>query len=135
MPDWRDGVPNRKNEKQRLPWRDLLAINVHWLGISTITGSLTPLLLPYLIALFAPPDRKNTYLATVRVISLALAMMVQPMAGLLSDRSTLRWGRRRPFIALGTGLTVLSLVVIGLSPGWRTHPGRCLLLPWPMPFC
>ena len=116
MPDWRDGVPNRKNEKQRLPWRDLLAINVHWLGISSITSSLTPLLLPYLVALFAPPDRKNTYLATVRVISLALAMMVQPIAGLISDRSTLRWGRRRPFIVLGTGLTVLSLVVIGLSP-------------------
>ena len=116
MPDCRDGVLNNRSEKQRLRWRDLLAINVHWLGISTITGSLTPLLLPYLVALFAPPDRKNTYLATVRVISLALAMMVQPMAGLLSDRSKLRWGRRRPFIVLGTGLTVLSLVVIGLSP-------------------
>ena len=109
-------MANHEVQKQSLRWRDLLSINVHWLGISTITGSLTPLLLPYLVALFAPPDRKNTYLATVRVISLALAMMVQPMAGLLSDRSTLRWGRRRPFIVLGTGLTVLSLVVIGLSP-------------------
>jgi hypothetical protein len=57
------------------------------------TGSLTPLLFPFLVALFAPPDRKNTYLAAVRVASLALAMMAQPVAGLLSDRSTRHWGR------------------------------------------
>ncbi len=101
--------------KQRLGWRVLIALNVHWLGISTITGTITPVLLPYLVALFAPAARKNSYLATVRVVSLGVAMAVQPMAGLLSDRSTLRWGRRRPFILLGTVLTVLSLLAIGLS--------------------
>jgi hypothetical protein len=74
------------------------------------------LLLPHLVALFAPPDRKTSYLVTVRVISLALAMMVQPTAGLFSGRSTLHWGRRRPFTVLGTGLSVLSLIVIGPSP-------------------
>jgi MFS family permease len=101
--------------KRTLPWRGLLAINVHWLGISTVTGSITPILMPYLIALFVPDDRKNTYLATVRVASLAVAMAIQPMAGLLSDRSTLPWGRRRPFVLMGTTFTILSLLVIGLS--------------------
>ena len=37
----------------------------------------------------------DTYLATVRVIGLAVAMLVQPLAGMLSDRNTSRWGRRR----------------------------------------
>lgn len=109
-------MTGKEDRKQQLRGRDLLAINVHWLGISTVTGSLTPLMLPFLVALFSPPGRKNTYLATVRVISLAVAMMAQPMAGMLSDRSTLPWGRRRPFIVLGTALTVLALIVIGLSP-------------------
>jgi MFS family permease len=103
--------------KRTLAWHSLLAINVHWLGISTVTGSITPILTPYLLALFVPDDRKNTYLATVRVASLAVAMAVQPMAGLLSDRSTLPWGRRRPFVLLGTAFTILSLLVIG----WSSH--------------
>jgi MFS family permease len=68
-----------------------------------------------LVALFAPIELKNTYLATLRVIGLAIAMMVQPMAGLLSDRSTHRLGRRRPYILGGTLFNVLFLFVMGAS--------------------
>ncbi len=115
--------------KRTLRWRDLLAINVHWLSISTVTGSITPLLLPYLVALFVPAERKNTYLATVRVASLAVAMAVQPMAGLLSDRSTLSWGPRRPFVILGTVFTVVSLLVIGVSPQFAGPAGAGAFAP------
>ena len=97
-----------------LRWRDHVTLNVHWLGLSTVTGSVTPLLLPYLVALSVPLGQKNTYLATIRVFSLAVAMAAQPMAGLLSDRSRSRWGRRRPYIAAGTLASMLLLLAIGL---------------------
>jgi MFS family permease len=72
--------------------------------------------LPFLVALLVPFDQKNTYLANIRVASLALAMFVQPVAGMLSDRCAHPLGRRRPYIIGGTLGTVLFLVLIGASP-------------------
>ena len=68
------------------------------------------------MALFVPAAQKNTYLASIRVVSLAVAMLVQPVAGMLSDRCAHPLGRRRPYIIGGTLATVLSLIVIGVSP-------------------
>ena len=103
-------------QARELRWYDFITINSYWLGFNIVSASITPLLLPYLVALFVPSDLKNTYLATIRVASLALAMLLQPVAGMLSDRCTNRLGRRRPYIIGGTLGTVLFLVLIGLSP-------------------
>jgi len=102
--------------KQELRWYDYITINIYWLGFNVASGSITPVLLPYLVALFAPIELKNTYLATLRVISLAVAMMIQPMAGMLSDRSTHPAGRRRPYIVGGTLFSLLFLSIVGASP-------------------
>lgn len=103
-------------EPRRLSWFDHIATNIYWLGLNIATGVITPVLLPYLVALFVPADQKNTYLANVRVIGLAVAMLIQPMAGMLSDRSTARWGRRRPFLVGGTLFDLLFLIIVGASP-------------------
>jgi Na+/melibiose symporter-like transporter len=97
-------------------WSDHIPINIYWLGLNVSSGVITPVLLPYLVAIFAPIELKNTYLATIRVISLGVAMAMQPIAGMLSDRSTCHWGRRRPFIVAGTVLDLLFLALIGSSP-------------------
>ena len=105
-----------EGKAQGLRWYDFIAINSYWLGFNIVSASITPLLLPYMVALFVPSGQKNTYLANIRVISLALAMLLQPVAGMLSDRCTHPLGRRRPYIIGGTLGTVLFLVVIGISP-------------------
>jgi MFS family permease len=102
--------------KNHLGWRDYLAMNLYVFGISFAAGSITPLLLPYLVALFVPEAEKNTYLATIRVVSLAVAMLIQPLAGLLSDRNTHPQGRRRPYIIGATVFNLLFLALIGASP-------------------
>ena len=101
---------------RELRWYDFLTINSYWLGFNIVSASITPVLLPYLVALLVPFEQKNTYLANIRVASLALAMFVQPVAGMLSDRCTHPLGRRRPYIIGGTLGTVLFFVVIGISP-------------------
>lgn len=95
-----------------------ITINLFWLGINIASSSITPFALPYLVALFAPPELKNTYLAQVRVAGLTMAMLVQPLAGLLSDRSRLPWGRRRPFIAAGVALDMPFLLMMALAPNY-----------------
>jgi MFS family permease len=111
-------VPTR----QQMRWHDYITINIYWLGINVASGSITPVLLPYLVALFVPLGLKNTYLATIRVIGLAVAMTIQPMAGMLSDRSTHPAGRRRPYIAGGTVFNVLFLLIVGASPLFVDSP-------------
>jgi len=102
--------------KKPLRWYDYITINIYWLGFNIASGSMTPVLLPYLVALFVPAAQKNSYLATMRVIGLAVAMLIQPLAGLLSDRNTSRLGRRRPYIIGGTLFSVLFLGIVGVSP-------------------
>ena len=101
--------------QKTLNWRDHIFINIYWLGLSVSAGVITPVLLPYLVTLFAPNDQKNTYLATLRVAGLAVAMLVQPLAGMYSDENTSRYGRRRPFIFWGTILDLAFLAIIGSS--------------------
>jgi len=43
-------------------------------------------------------------------------MLVQPMAGMLSDRNTSRWGRRRPYIFGGVLFNLIFLLIVGLTP-------------------
>lgn len=100
---------------KKLHWYDFLSINSYWLGINIASGILTPVLLPALVIIFMPEAQKNTYLATVRVIGLAMAMLVQPLAGMLSDRSTHKMGRRRPYILVGAVLNIIFLFIVGAS--------------------
>lgn len=115
---------------KKLRWYDHFAINAYWLGQSFISGVTTPILLPYLILYFAPEAEKNTYLSTVRVIGLAVAILVQPLAGYLSDRSKSKWGRRRPFIFIGALLNSLCVILMSASPlfGSLKDPNPQLML-------
>ena len=70
--------------KRSMKWHEYIALNIQWFGLNVASGSITPVILPYLVALFVAEDSKNTYLATIRVISLAVAMLIQPIAGMLS---------------------------------------------------
>jgi MFS family permease len=106
---------------RKLPWYTHLGINTYWLGINTSAGS-TPILIPYLIVLFMPADYKNTYLATIRVVGLAVAMLMNPLGGYLSDRSTSRWGKRRPFIFISAILNIICMAIIGASTLFINSP-------------
>ena len=113
---------------KKIRWFDHLTINIYWLGLNMATGSLTPIILPYLVALFVGEAMKGTALGTLRSAGLVIAILVQPVAGLLSDRSTLRWGRRRPFIFIGTVLDLVFLTLIGLSGNYWLLFASVLLL-------
>jgi MFS family permease len=115
--------------KRTLHWYDFITINIYALGMSMSSGILTPLLLPYLIVLFMPPAEKTTHLATVRWVGLAVAMFIQPLAGMLSDRSTLRWGRRRPFIVFGALFNIFSLAMIAFSFNFKDADGLIFGVP------
>jgi MFS family permease len=112
----------------RLPWYDLIFINLFWLGLNVRNTAVGSLFVPYLVALYAPADWKNTALSAMSTAGLVIAMIVQPLAGLASDRSTSRYGRRRPFIIVGTMLDLVFLVAISLSGNYWTLLVAVLLI-------
>ena len=100
---------------KRLRWYDYITINLFWLGLNIRNTALGSIFMPYLVGIFAPEAIKNTALGAMRSAGLVIAMLVQPAAGLLSDRSTSRFGRRRPYILVGALFDCLFLAAIALS--------------------
>lgn len=96
-----------------LRWHDYLSLNSYWFGLNVVTASLTPIIVPLLVQHLVGETLTNSYYGALRAAGLLVAIFVQPIAGLLSDRSTSRFGRRRPFILLGTVLSILSLWFVG----------------------
>ena len=89
-----------------------------WLGIWM--AQLTPiqLLLPQQIeSLREETDWVSSVVAfgVISAIAGACALVVFPLTGALSDRTTSRFGRRKPWIAGGAALFAVSLVVLGLQ--------------------
>jgi Na+/melibiose symporter-like transporter len=102
-------------QNKKLHWYDFISINLFWLGLNIRNNSVNNIFVPYLVALFAAESIRNTALAVMRTAGLVIAMLVQPAMGLFSDRSTSRYGRRRPFIFVGVLLDLVFLVFVAFS--------------------
>ena len=73
------------------------------------------LLLPAQVALL-DPQHKVVSLGLVTTVGGLAAFAGPPLAGALSDRTTSRFGRRRPWIFAGTLLTAITLLLLGYAP-------------------
>ncbi|MGE5124024.1 MAG: MFS transporter [Acidobacteriaceae bacterium] len=100
---------------KRLRWFDFLSINLFWLGLNIRNTAVGSIFMPVLVERYAPAEWINTALSTMRTVGLVIAMLIQPAAGIFSDRSTSKFGRRRPYIMIGTLLDLVFLAAIGLS--------------------
>ena len=103
---------------RRVPGRWIAAFATAWLGIWM--AQLTPiqLLLPAQIDRRLHPEHWIDSVVAFGVISGiagACAIVAYPLAGALSDRTTSRFGRRRPWIAGGAVLFAAALLLLGLQ--------------------
>ena len=62
------------------------------------------------------PNLPNTTLGILGFIGLLVAMAVQPLVGVFSDRAKTKLGRRLPFIIGGAFLIAASLFLLALAP-------------------
>ncbi|NIS78647.1 MAG: MFS transporter [Anaerolineales bacterium] len=90
---------------------ELINLNAYWLGLAFLWNSMHVILLPALLLEYVSDERKNTALGMLTFSGLIIAMLIQPLAGAISDRWSSRFGRRRPAIALGT---LADLIFLGL---------------------
>lgn len=101
--------------KAKLRWYDYITININWFNLTTRNQVLTPLIVPLLVQQFVGEAEKGTYTGMMRLWALMAALLIQALMGLLSDRNTSRFGRRRPFIFIGVIFEVIIVVLIGFT--------------------
>jgi MFS family permease len=102
---------------KKLNLGQLLVLNAYWVGLSFMWNALHPILLPAVLLNYVPDAKKNTYLGLLTFVGLIIAMIVQPVAGALSDGWKSRFGRRRPLVALGTLFDFVFLSVLARAGG------------------
>ena len=110
-----------------LKWYDTITVSAYFLGLSTISATMTPLLVPLLVQQFVGIGNQGSYYGMIRLWSLMTALLVQSLMGLVSDNSTFRIGRRRPFIFLGTIAGIFFIIAIGLSTNMHGNGGYWFL--------
>jgi MFS family permease len=102
----------------RVPGRWMAAFATAWLGIWMAQLAPVQLLLPLQIeSMRATTDWVDSVVSFGIISGIAgmFALIAYPVAGALSDRTTGRFGRRRPWILGGTLLFAASLVLLGLQ--------------------
>jgi MFS-type transporter involved in bile tolerance (Atg22 family) len=118
----------------RLSGRELFQISVYWLAINALWGGVDLILLPYLMTQFicggasdvicAHNERpifaslvvsKEIALSMLAFAGALVAMAVQPVVAAISDYTITRWGRRKPYIFIGTLLDVVFLAGLAFS--------------------
>lgn len=112
---------------KRMRWFDYITINIYWLGLTTLSQTVSPLVFPLLVQRFVGEAGKGTFFGTLRLWTLMVALLVQALMGMFSDRSTLRWGRRRPFIFVGTLADLVFIAAVGLSASLEGMTGYWFL--------
>lgn len=84
------------------------------LGIYTLWGAIPGILLPLQVTGIDPAN-KVANLAVVTTIGALAAMLAQPIAGVISDRTRTKFGRRAPWMVLGTLVGSGFLILLGTT--------------------
>ena len=98
-----------------IPSRQIVQLSIYWFGISAIWGGINNVVLQRRMDDLAGPANAGTALALLTIAGAIVAVLVQPTVGSLSDYTISRWGRRKPYIAVGAVLDVAFIVGIATS--------------------
>ena len=91
---------------------DHLAISCFWLAYNFHWGALIAIVIPSQIAAIVGESQKELYNGLIPSVGAAMSLVATPVAGALSDRSTSRFGRRRPFLVFGTVINIVFLLAL-----------------------
>lgn len=105
----RGQVPTRE-----LPLTHLITLSIYWLGITTIWGGLDGVVIPRRLDELDPLFAGRLQ-AIINAVGVMAPILVQPTIGVISDHTISRWGRRKPYILIGTLLDVVILFAFATS--------------------
>ena len=99
----------RETSQPRMSHLQQALLSLYWFGTNAHWAAILLITLPKQALLIGGDAVKGQTLGTVLLIGAFVSMIVAPLFGALSDRITTRWGRRRPWIVLGTLMNVVGI--------------------------
>jgi MFS family permease len=96
--------------------RELSLLSIYWVAIGWLWNALGAQVLPPIITRMVGQAHQGTALSVLEGFGTLVAVVWQPVVGAISDRTRLRWGRRRPYItggALGSSLFLVIMAFVG----------------------
>jgi MFS family permease len=111
-----------------LPLYQLLTLSVYWLGITAIWQGLHAVVLPKRMEALVGPAAAGLAFDVVAFAGVIVAIIVQPTAGAISDYAITRWGRRKPFIVIGSLLDVVFLWAVASADTYIALVAAVVLL-------
>lgn len=105
---------------QRLTVRDQLVLSIFWFSLNIQNAALFPIVIPLQILLFVPPGQVGNaqqalLLGWISTVGAVVSLIMPPVFGMMSDNTRGSWGRRRPYIAAGAILLVLSALLLAVA--------------------
>jgi len=101
---------------QPLPTGQLVRLSLYWLGLSSVfIGLINILGGRILFEGLGDETMKATTLFILGFMGTVIAVIVQPTIGSISDYTISRWGRRKPYIFIGSTLDIVFLLGIASS--------------------
>ncbi len=92
------------------------ALSLYWFATNAHWTAILITLLPLQAELIGGAEFKGTTLGQILAIGALASMIVAPLFGAWSDRVRTRWGRRKPFVVVGTIGNVLGLLALAFIP-------------------
>ncbi len=106
--------------RKRLKVRDQLVLSIFWFSLNAQSAALFPIVIPLQILLFLPPGQVGNaqqalLLGWISAVGAVVSLIMPPVFGMMSDNTRGSWGRRRPYIAAGTLLLILSALLLAVA--------------------
>jgi MFS family permease len=102
----------RHTEVPRLRWQQIVSISIFWFALNFHWAALGLIILPSQVFKLVGQLHQGEALAFVLIPGAFVSLFANPLFGTLSDRTRGRfatWGRRRPYILVGTLVNILGL--------------------------
>jgi MFS family permease len=100
----------------RLSAPQLFQISVYWFALNAIWGGFEVFQQKRVMQLAG--DSATLALPAMELIAMPIAALTMPVMGSISDYTTSRWGRRRPFILFGSLAAGVAMFGLAMSPSF-----------------